>query len=41
LTIEDLLNEKEGPRYPDMARGGLNFKKAKKEKKEQPKLFEE
>jgi site-specific DNA-methyltransferase (adenine-specific) len=41
LTIEDLLNEKEGPRYPDMARGGLNFKKAKKEKKDQPKLFEE
>ena len=40
LTIEDLLDEKEGPRYPDMARGGLNFKKAKKEKKDQPKLFD-
>ena len=41
LTIEDLLSGKEGPRYPDMARGGLNFKKAKKEKgKDQPKLFE-
>ncbi len=40
LTIEDLLDGKEGPRYPDMARGGLNFKKAKKEKKEQPKLFD-
>lgn len=40
LTVEDLLNGTEGPRYPDMARGGLNFKKAKKEKKEQPKLFD-
>jgi site-specific DNA-methyltransferase (adenine-specific) len=41
LTIEDLLNGTEGPRYPDMARGGLNFKKAKKEKKDnQQKLFE-
>jgi len=41
LTIEDLLSGKEGPRYPDMARGGLNFKKAKKEKgKDQPKLYE-
>lgn len=41
LTIEDLLSGKEGPRYPDMARGGLNFKKAKKEKgKDQPKLFD-
>ncbi len=34
LTIEDLLNGAEGPRYPDMARGGLNFKKAKKEKRQ-------
>jgi len=35
------LSGKEGPRNPDMARGGLNFKKAKKEKgKDQPKLFE-
>ena len=41
LTVEDLLNGTEGPRYPDMARGGLNFKKAKKEKgKDQPKLFD-
>lgn len=41
LTIEDLLNGTEGPRYPDMARGGLNFKKTKKEKKDnQQKLFE-
>ena len=41
LTVEDLLSGKEGPRYPDMARGGLNFKKAKKEKgKDQPKLFD-
>jgi len=41
LTIEDLLNGTEGPRYPDMARGGLNFKKAKKEKKDnQQKLFD-
>ena len=40
LTVEDLLNGTEGPRYPDMARGGLNFKKAKKEKKDnQQKLF--
>ena len=38
---EDLLNRSEGPRYPDMARGGLNFKKAKKERgKDQPKLFD-
>jgi hypothetical protein len=41
LAMEDLLSGKEGSRYPDMARGGLNFKKAKKEKgKDQPKLFE-
>ena len=40
-SIEDLLDGREGPRYPDMARGGLNFKKAKKEKKDnQQKLFE-
>jgi hypothetical protein len=41
LTIEVLLNKKEGPRYPNMARGRLNFKKAKKEKKDPPKLFDE
>jgi len=41
LTVEDLLSEKEGPRYPDMARGGLNFKKARKEKGDkQQKLFD-
>ena len=41
LTVEDLLSGKEGPRYPDMARGGLNFKKARKETgKDQPKLFD-
>ena len=41
LTIEDLLNGTEGPLYPDMARGGLNFKKARKETgKDQPKLFD-
>jgi site-specific DNA-methyltransferase (adenine-specific) len=32
LTIEGLLDGSVGPRYPDMARGGLTFKKAKKEK---------
>jgi site-specific DNA-methyltransferase (adenine-specific) len=41
LTVEDLLNGTEGPRYPDMARGGLNFKKARKEKGDkQQKLFD-
>jgi hypothetical protein len=41
LTIEDLLSGKEGSRYPDMARGGLNFKKARKEKGDkQQKLFD-
>ena len=28
LTIEGLLNKTEYPRYPDLAAGGLNFKKA-------------
>ncbi len=28
LTIEDLLSGTESPRYPDLARGGLSFKKA-------------
>jgi hypothetical protein len=31
LTIEGLLSGKESPKYPDLARGGLSFKKAKKE----------
>jgi restriction endonuclease Mrr len=33
LTVEGLLNGTERARYPDMALGGLNFKKAAKEKK--------
>jgi adenine specific DNA methylase Mod len=47
IAFEDSEHEeskpsgREGPRYPDMARGRLNFKKAKKAKdKDQPKLFE-
>ncbi|MBV5311355.1 hypothetical protein [Chromatium okenii] len=28
LTIKGLLNKTEYPRYPDLAAGGLNFKKA-------------
>jgi site-specific DNA-methyltransferase (adenine-specific) len=35
LTIEGLLNGTEQPRYPDLMRGGLMFKKAKKEVKEE------
>lgn len=31
LTIEGLLNGTERPNYPDLARGGLSFKKAKAE----------
>jgi hypothetical protein len=31
LTIDDLLSGKEKPKYPDLARGGLSFKKAKVE----------
>lgn len=31
LTIEGLLNGSESPKYPDLARGGLTFKQAKKE----------
>lgn len=34
LTIEGLLNGTEQPRYPDLMRGGLMFKKSKKEVKE-------
>jgi DNA modification methylase len=33
LTIEGLLSGTEGPRYPDLTRGGLSFKKAKVEEK--------
>lgn len=33
LTIEDLINEKNKPKYPDLSRGGLSFKKAKVEEK--------
>lgn len=33
LTIEGLLSGKEGPRFPDLSRGGLSFKKAKVEEK--------
>jgi hypothetical protein len=41
LAMEDLLSGKEGSRYPDMARSGLNFKKARKEKGDkQQKLFD-
>lgn len=41
LTIEGLLNGREKPNYPDLAKGGINFKKAKVEKKggKQEKLF--
>jgi hypothetical protein len=41
LTIEGLLSGKQSPRYPDLAKGGLSFKKAKKEaeKGKQPDLF--
>lgn len=34
LTIEGLLNGAEQPRYPDLMRGGLMFKKSRKEVKE-------
>jgi DNA modification methylase len=34
LTIEGLLSGKEGPEYPDLSRGGLNFKRAKVEKQQ-------
>ena len=33
LTIEELLHKTKRPDYPDLALGGLNFKKATKEKK--------
>ena len=41
LTIEGLLSKAEAPQYPDLARGGLSFKKAKTEKggSEQPSLL--
>jgi len=31
LSIENLMNGSEYPRYPDLSRGGLTFKKAKRE----------
>lgn len=34
-TIEGLLNGNEQAVYPDLGRGGLNFKQAKKESLEQ------
>jgi len=33
LTIEGLLNGTESPRYPDLSRGAVSFKQAKREKK--------
>lgn len=36
LTIEGLLNGTERPVYPDLALGGLTFRKATREVKEQP-----
>jgi hypothetical protein len=41
LTIEGLLNGTEFAKFPDLAMGGLTFKKAVKESqsKEQPKLL--
>ncbi|MDR1368428.1 MAG: restriction endonuclease [Candidatus Accumulibacter sp.] len=33
LTVGGLLEGKEGPLYPDLSRGGLNFRKAKREEK--------
>ena len=35
LTIERLLNGMEQALYPDLGRGGLTFKKVKREEKEQ------
>lgn len=41
LTIEDLLNGHIEPKFPDLTRGGLTFKKAKREKSQpgQKKMF--
>lgn len=41
LTIPDLLSGSKTPQYPDLARGGLSFRKTKTENKkgEQPDLF--
>ena len=40
LTIKGLLDGTKTARYPDLTRGGLTFKKAKKEKtEEQGELF--
>ena len=35
LTIEELLDGTNSPKYPNLDAGGLTFKKAKKEEKEQ------
>lgn len=41
LTIDGLLNKTEQPRYPDLMRGGLMFKKTRKERTdEQHQLFQ-
>lgn len=41
ITIQDLLSGSKTPQYPDLARGGLSFRKTKTENKkgEQPDLF--
>lgn len=41
MTIEGLLSGQESPKYPDLSRGSLSFKKAKAESEvgEQGKLF--
>jgi len=39
LTIKGLLDGTKTARYPDLTRGGLTFKKAKKEKTEEQLTF--
>jgi site-specific DNA-methyltransferase (adenine-specific) len=39
LTIKGLLEENEQPKYPDLMRGGLMFKKAKKELTDEQLIF--
>ena len=39
LTIKGLLDGTKAARYPDLTRGGLTFKKAKKEKTEEQLTF--
>ncbi len=43
LTIDELMSGKKSPQYPDLARGGLSFKKTKTENKpaKQTGLFED